>query len=75
MGKAIWIEIDKETVKDNLIFGQDLIAKWKQQEAYRHTIMPIIEIAHVGALPTTAFRTVLAYSKSESLFKEHNYTI
>lgn len=73
--KVVWIGIDTEAVKNNLIFGHELVKRWKQQEAYKHTIMPIIEIAHIGAVPTTSFSTVLAYSKDKPLFIELEYSI
>jgi hypothetical protein len=60
-------------VADNLILGHDLVDKWKKQEAYKHTIMPIIEIAHIGPLPTSAFQTVLVFSKDNPAFVELEY--
>ncbi len=60
---AVWIEIDIRPVVNNLIFGQALVDQWKEQKAYKHTIMPIIEVAHIGPLPVEAFRSILISSK------------
>ena len=66
---AVWIEIDINAVSKNLILGHDLVAKWKEQGAYKHTIMPIIEVAHVGPLPISAFQRILTYSENTSCFR------
>jgi hypothetical protein len=55
-GRSVWIEIDREQVAHQVISGPDLVAKWKSDNAYRHTIMPYIEAAHLGPLPRTAFK-------------------
>jgi hypothetical protein len=54
-GCAVWIEIDRAQAADHFISGADLIASWKAEGAYRHTVMPYIEAAYVGELPRTAF--------------------
>lgn len=72
--KVVWIEINTEMVRNNLILGTELVEKWKNQDAYRHSIMPIIEIAHIGALPTTSFIKVLVFSKDKPSFLELKYS-
>ncbi len=57
-GQAVWIEIDKQFIVEGFISGEQLLAKWKQDKAYRHPIMPIIEAAHLGSIPLEAFRRV-----------------
>ena len=56
--KAVWIEIDRTTISKNLINGEELIEKWKQMNALQHTIMPMIEVAHIGAIPLVSFKSV-----------------
>lgn len=67
---ALWIEINPEKVANNLISGKVLLERWKQQNAYKHKIMPIIEAAHIGPIPMCAFRRVLNYSADAKEFKE-----
>jgi hypothetical protein len=57
-GQSVWIEIDRQIIKEDLISGENLLAKWKHEGAYRHTIMPIIEAAHLGPIPVEAFKRV-----------------
>ena len=66
---AVWIKIDIKAVSENLIFGSELINQWKTQEAYRHSIMPIIEIAHIGPLPSSAFQKILTFSENDQCFR------
>ena len=63
-GSAVWIEIDREAVKNCLIPGDELLALWKKEEAHHHTIMPIIEAAHVGMVSTTSFSRAFLVSDS-----------
>jgi hypothetical protein len=55
-GHAVWIEIDRARVAPNFIAGDDIVAKWKANGAYRHTIMPYIEACHLGPIPRSAFK-------------------
>jgi hypothetical protein len=55
-GRSVWIEIDRELVAPKVISCPDLVARWKTDNAYRHSIMPRIEAAHLGPLPRTAFK-------------------
>lgn len=61
-GNKIWIEIDRESVKNSLIEGKDLLDKWGREKAYRHNIMPIIEAAHIGPLCMPYFSRVLHFA-------------
>lgn len=60
---AIWIEIDRATVRLSIIEAEALLERWKAEEAYRHTIMPRIEAAHIGDLPARAFRSAFLVDK------------
>ena len=63
-GSAVWIEIDREAVKDCLIPGGELLARWKKEEAHHHAIMSLIEAAHIGMISTTTFSRALLVSDS-----------
>ena len=65
-GSAVWIEIDRERVASQLIAGSDLVARWKSDNAYRHTIMPYIEVAHLGPLPRAAFKRAFLVRKGDN---------
>ena len=69
-GRAIWIEIDRDKVASQLISGLDLLARWKTEEAYKYSIMPEIEAAHLGPLPRIAFKRAFGVSKADNRF--HN---
>lgn len=49
-GTSVWIEINRKAMRENFISGKALLKKWKQEEAYHHNIMPIIEAAHIGPI-------------------------
>jgi len=61
---SIWIEIDRDTIVDNFISGITLLEKWKQENAYKNKIMPIIEAAHIGAIPSSSFMRIFHSNKS-----------
>ena len=69
-GGAIWIEIDREKAKNGLISGHDLLIKWKEEECFGHRIMPLIEAAHIGPLPVTAFRRAIVIASVDNQFQE-----
>lgn len=54
-GGAVWIEIDRDALADNLVSADDLVALWDRDGNRQHTIMPRIEAAHIGDLPASAF--------------------
>lgn len=60
-GNQIWIEINREAVKNSLILGQELITRWEAEKAYGHNIMPHIEVAHLGSIHISNFVRVLSY--------------
>jgi hypothetical protein len=56
-GSSVWIEIDRhQALPPAFIPGPDLVAKWKGENAYGHTIMPHIEAAYLGPVPITMFK-------------------
>lgn len=73
-GSSVWIEIDQEKHKTGLISGEDLIIKWKLDSAYRHTIMPRIEVAHIGAIPKTSFKSAFLASRGNAKPQFYNFT-
>lgn len=58
-GSAAWIEIDRKCMGAGYISGLKLLERWKNESLYRHTIMPIIEAAHIGPLSAAAFMRVV----------------
>ncbi len=58
---AVWIEIERAKVAPALIDVDTLVARWKQENAYGHTIMPRIEAAHIGPIPITSVSRVLRF--------------
>jgi hypothetical protein len=69
-GAAIWIEIDRTRVGDAYIDGEALLARWKRENAQRHTIMPLIEAAHIGPIPLQAVSRVLQIGVNDPTFVE-----
>ena len=61
-GEAIWIEIDFSEVVPGFISGREILDRWKAEQA-TNRFMPLIEAAHIGALPVKAFKRVLHVSK------------
>ena len=66
---TIWIEVDTSHLAD-FIPGPQLIQRWRDEKAYGHTIMPVIEAAHIGALPVTAFARPLVVSPADQSIRE-----
>lgn len=62
-GRSIWLQVDAEGVLANLVGGRDLVARWKADGAYRHSIMPLIECAHIGPIPTGRLRRAVLVGK------------
>ena len=64
-GSSVWIEIDREKVAPKFISGPELIRRNHADGAYRYSIMPYIEAAHVGPLPKFAFLRAFIVGKDE----------
>lgn len=56
LDSAIWIEIDTHAAAKQLISGPDLLRRWKSDKAHARAIMGHVEGAHIGVIPTSAFR-------------------
>lgn len=65
---AVWIEIDTDSVTQNIIFGDDLLVKWKNSNELGRKIMPLIEAAHIGPVPIATFLRILVYHKESNIF-------
>ena len=68
-GEAIWIEVDLPKVMAGFISGRKIFNRWKAEQA-ANRFMPLIEAAHVGALPVAAFRKVLHVSRETGAVKQ-----
>ncbi len=65
---AIWIELDLLLIEDNFISTDKLLSDWKNSGEAARKIMPMIEAAHIGPIPVSAFKRVLIYEKSHGAF-------
>lgn len=61
---AVWIRLEPETLGQHYISPEELVARWKTDGAYRHKLMPMIEAAHLGAIPKSAFMSVHEYDQN-----------
>jgi hypothetical protein len=59
-GAAIWIEIDRSRAAGSVIRAKDLLDRWKKDNAHAHTLMPMIEAAHIGSIRLDVFSRVLS---------------
>jgi hypothetical protein len=69
-GQSVWIEINRQMIVEGFINSEMLLNKWKQDNAYRHTIMPYIEAAHLGPIPREAFICVFRCGNDTEDFEE-----
>lgn len=67
---AVWIEIDRQGVAEMLITGERLLQRWKEEKQQRHTIMPLIEAAHLGDLSLTSCVRALLIRKNDTEFRD-----
>jgi hypothetical protein len=67
---AVWVELDREIVAPHMIYGADLVAKWKADQAYGHRIMAEIEVAHLGPIPRRAFKRAFLVRKGDDSLHE-----
>lgn len=54
---AVWIEIRIDSIRHGFRSGRDLLDQWNKDKAHGHVIMPLIEAAHIGAVPLDAFKS------------------
>lgn len=57
--EAVWIELDIEALGQGFVSGSQLLERWKGDQV-GNRIMPLIEAAHIGAVPLSAFKSVFA---------------
>ena len=70
---TVWIEVRRDSIARNFIGGDELLSLWHKNNAHGHKVMPIIECAHIGSIPTSAFIQMLLYdSKTEEFNKLGN---
>lgn len=67
--EAIWIEVDVSKVTAGFISGREILDRWKAEQA-TNRFMPLIEAAHIGALPLNAFKRMLHVSKESRTLRE-----
>lgn len=60
--ESIWIKINTNAIQESFIDGVALLNRWKKEGSYQNRIMPRIESAHIGPLPSSAFLDVFKYS-------------
>ncbi len=68
--ESIWIELDRSAIRDSFVDGREIVKRWKQQNELGRTIMPIIEAAHIGPVPISAFRRIYKYNKHDQEFRK-----
>ena len=66
-GNKIWIEINRDAVRESLIEGKELVERWKEENALGRNLMPIIEVAHIGPVFESAFSRVLHFNNGSWL--------
>lgn len=69
-GASVWVEIDIPTLGQNYIPGRELLARWKRDKAFKHTIMPIIEAASLAPISLGSFKRVLESSSADPTLRE-----
>lgn len=69
---ALWLEIDVSALGQHYIPGEQLLARWKEENALRHTIMPLIEAASLAPISTASIRRVFECSKAEPGLRERD---
>jgi hypothetical protein len=67
---AVWLKVEVTMLGDAYIAAPELLARWKQDEAWRHTIMPLIEAAHIGPVPLSAVSRALRVDSDDPTFRE-----
>jgi hypothetical protein len=57
--EAVWIELDIEALGQDFVSGTQLLERWNSIQV-GNRIMPLIEAAHIGAVPLSAFKSVFS---------------
>lgn len=69
---AVWIELDTEALGQGFVSGPVLLERWKRDDV-GNRIMPLIEAAHMGSIPVTAFKSVFGVSEGNSALYQIEY--
>lgn len=69
-GTSIWIEIDRRAIASHLLTAKELAERQNRENAHRHTLMPRIELAHLGPIQVNSFRRAFVCGAHEPAFKE-----
>lgn len=67
---SIWIEVDLKMLGERFIDGRTLLDNWKASDQLFRKIMPLIETACVGSLPTSTFKRVLVFRTATNAFSD-----
>lgn len=54
---SVWLQIDRDVVKNQLMSSDTLLRKWKYEGFHSHNILPALEAAHIGDLPVSAINS------------------
>lgn len=68
--EAVWIELDRSAIANGFIDGTALLARWRQQNELGRKIMPIIEAAHIGPIPISAFCRAYKFNRHNQELNE-----
>ena len=68
-GASIWIEINREKAADNLVEANELVARWRKENAKRHNLMPYIEACYIGDIPSGLFVRILVVANGDTEFR------
>lgn len=63
-GAAIWLEIDRNMVKDSFVPPKELLERWKESKSRGHNFLPLLEAAHIGPIPLSAISKTLAVNEN-----------
>jgi hypothetical protein len=69
-GVSTWIQIDRSALADKLLTSQQLAERQNRENAHRHTLMPKIEVAHLGSIQVAKFRRAFSCGIDQPTFKE-----
>ncbi len=62
-GQSVWIGIERAALKENFICAKELLRRWKEEKAFKHIVMPMIEAACIGPIHVEAFSCVYISGK------------
>lgn len=69
-GAAIWLKIDRDAASMSLIDPKALVERWNRENAHGHTLMPMIEAAHVGPIPVERICRVMRVDGLKKIIEE-----